>query len=182
LPWAGDDVVTAFDVAVVAVIALSVLFGYLRGIVRSLIGLAAWVLGFVLAIGFAPAIATVLPAFPEAPLLPQALAFVLVFVLAIVAGALVAWPLHSVIHKAGLGFVDRGLGGLFGMARGAVLVLAFVLVAGLSALPSRDWWQNSSFASPFEEAALSLRPWLPPQWAQRLAYPDRRTAPAPRKV
>ena len=173
---------TAFDVAVIAVIALSALFGFLRGIVRSLVGLAAWVTGFVLAIGFTPTVAAVLPAFPEAPLLPQALAFVLVFVLAIVAGALVAWPLHSVIHKAGLGFVDRGLGGLFGFARGGVLVLAFVLVAGLSALPSRDWWQNSSFASPFEEAALSLRPWLPPQWAQRLAYPDRRTAPAPRKV
>ena len=173
---------TAFDVAVVAMIALSVLFGFLRGIVRSLIGLAAWVTGFVLAIGFAPAVATVLPAFPDAPLLPQALAFVLVFVLALVAGALVAWPLRSVIHKAGLGFVDRGLGGLFGMARGAVLVLAFVLVGGLTALPSRDWWQNSTLVSPFEEAALSLRPWLPPQWAQRLAYPDRRTAPAPRKV
>jgi membrane protein required for colicin V production len=87
-----------------------------------------------------------------------------------------------VIHKAGLGFVDRGLGGLFGFARGGVLVLAFVLVAGLTTLPLRDWWQNSTFASPFEAAALSLRPWLPPQWAQRLAYPDRRTAPAPRKV
>lgn len=173
---------TAFDVAIVAVIALSVLFGFVRGIVRSLIGLAAWVTGFVLAIGFAPVVAAVLPAFPDAPLLPHVLAFVLLFVLALVAGALVAWPLRSVIHKAGLGFLDRGLGGLFGMARGAVLVLAFVLVAGLTALPSRDWWQNSSFASPFEEAALSLRPWLPPQWAQRLAYPDRRTAPAPRKV
>ena len=173
---------TAFDVAVVAVIALSALFGLLRGIVRSLVGLAAWVTGFVLAIGFAPSVAAVLPTFPDAPLLPLALAFVLVFVLALVAGALVAWPLHAVVHKAGLGFVDRGLGGVFGLARGAVLVLAFVLVAGLTTLPSRDWWQNSTFASPFEAAALSLRPWLPPQWAQRLAYPDRRTAPAPRKV
>ncbi len=172
----------AFDFAMIAVIALSALFGFVRGIVRSLIGLAAWVTGFVLAIGFAPAVAAVLPAFPDAPYLPQVLAFVLVFVLAIVVGALVAWPLRSVIHKAGLGFVDRGLGGLFGTARGAVLVLAFVLAAGLTALPSRDWWQNSAFASPFEETALSLRPWLPPQWAERLAYPDRRTAPAPRKV
>ena len=172
----------AFDFAVIVVIALSALFGFVRGIVRSLIGLAAWVTGFVLAIGFAPAVAAVLPAFPDAPYLPQVLAFVLLFVLALVAGALVAWPLRSVIHKAGLGFVDRGLGGVFGLARGAVLVLAFVLVAGLTALPTRDWWQNSSFASPFEEAALSLRPWLPPQWAERLAYPDRRTAPAPRKV
>ena len=39
------------------------------------------------------------------------------------------------IRKAGLGFVDRVLGALFGFARGGVLVLAFVLVAGLTTLP-----------------------------------------------
>ena len=173
---------SGFDVAIVLVVALSLLLGFVRGIVRSLIGLAAWATGFVLGIGFAPPLARLLPAFPDAPLLPLVLAFVIVFVLAIVAGALVAWPLRTVIHKAGLGFVDRGLGGLFGLARGAVLVLAFVLVGGLSALPSRDWWQNSLFAPPFEAAALSLRPWLPPQWAERLDYPERRAAPGPRKV
>ena len=173
---------SGLDIAVVVAIALSTLLGFLRGIVRSLVGLAAWVGGFVLAIGATPSLARLLPAFPDAPLVPQAIAFVLVFVLAIVAGALVAWPLRSVIHMAGLGFVDRGLGGVFGLARGAVLVLAFVLVAGLSALPARDWWQNSLFAPPFEAAALSLRPWLPPQWAERLDYRGRPEAPGPRKV
>jgi membrane protein required for colicin V production len=173
---------SGFDIAVIVAIALSATLGFLRGIVRSLIGLVAWLGGFVLAIGFTPSLAPLLPAFPDAPLLPQAIAFVLVFVLAIVAGALVAWPLHRVIHKAGLGFVDRGLGGMFGLARGALLVLAFVLVAGLSALPARDWWQNSLLAPPFEAAALSLRPWLPPQWAERLDYRNRTPAPGPRKV
>ena len=167
----------AFDIAVIASIVLSTLLGFLRGIVRSVVGLAAWVTGFALALAFAPTLARAIPEIADAPLLPQVLAFVLVFVLAIVAGALVAWPLRSVIHMAGLGFVDRGLGGLFGAARGAVLLLALVLVAGLTALPSRDWWQNSLFAAPFEAAALSLRPWLPPKWAERLDYPDRRRAP-----
>jgi membrane protein required for colicin V production len=102
--------------------------------------------------------------------------------LVIVAGALLAWPLHAVIHRAGLGFVDRGLGGVFGLARGAVLVLAFVLVAGLTALPARDWWQNSLLAPLFEAAALSLKPWLPSPWAERLDYPGRRPAPGPAKV
>ncbi len=88
-----------------------------------------------------------MPAFPEYPLLPYVLAFVLIFLLAIVAGALIAWPLHAVIHKAGLGFVDRGLGFVFGIARGALVVLAFVLVGGLSPLAERDWWQNSLLAA-----------------------------------
>jgi len=171
-----------FDIAASLAIALSGAQGFLRGIVRSLVGFVAWIAGFVLALGSASALARLLPSFPEAPLLPHVLAFVLVFLLAIVAGALVAWPLRAVIHRAGLGFVDRGLGGLFGLVRGALLVLAFVLVAGLTALPTRDWWQNSHFAPPFEAAALSLRPWLPPQWAERLDYPQRRTTPGPGKV
>ncbi|GIK88326.1 MAG: CvpA family protein [Burkholderiales bacterium] len=164
---------TLFDVAVVAVLALSALLAYARGIVRSLIGLVAWVAGFVAGLAFAPVLAQLGPAMPDHPLLPQAVAFVVVFVLAIVAGALIAWPLRALVHGAGLGFVDRGLGGAFGVARGVLLVLAFVLVGGLSALPQRDWWQNSALAPTFEAAALALRPWLPPAWADRLAYPER---------
>jgi membrane protein required for colicin V production len=165
--------VTVFDVAIVAVLALSALIAFFRGIVRSLIGLAAWIAGFVAGIAFAPIVATWFPVFPEYPLLPYALAFVLLFVVAIVAGAVIAWPLHAVIHKAGLGFVDRGLGFVFGVARGALVILAFVLVGGLTPLPERDWWQNSWLAPPFEAAALALRSWLPPAWDERLRYPDR---------
>lgn len=173
---------SVFDLAVVGVVALSALMAFARGIVRSLIGLVAWIAGFVAGLAFAPSLATVLPAFPEYPFLPYAIAFVLIFVVAIAAGALIAWPLRTVIHKAGLGFVDRWLGGVFGIARGVIVVLAFVLVAGLTALPSRDWWQNSRLAPWFESVALSLVPWLPPGWAERLRFPGRTRSPAQLKV
>lgn len=167
-----------FDVALVALLVLSALLAYARGIVRSLIGLVAWVAGFVAGLAFAAQLARVLPAFPETPWLPHAIAFVLIFVAAIVLGALVAWPLRALVHGAGLGFVDRGLGAVFGVARGALLALAFVLIAGLTPLPQRDWWQNSLFAPMLEIAALGLRPWLPPAWAERLVYPPRVAAPS----
>lgn len=164
---------TGFDLAIVGIVALSAVIAFFRGIVRSLIGLVAWIVGIVAGIVFNSPVATLLPAFPEYPLLPNALAFVIIFLLAIVAGALIAWPLHAVIHKAGLGFVDRGLGVVFGFARGVIVVLAFVLVGGFSPLVERDWWQNSLLAPPFEDAAMSLKPWLPPTWADRLRYRDR---------
>ena len=173
---------TGFDLAIVGVVAMSGGIAFLRGIVRSLIGLVAWIAGFVAGIAFAPSVATLLPASPDYPFLPYIIAFVIIFLLAIVAGALIAWPLHAVIHKAGLGFVDRGLGFVFGVLRGGLLVLAFVLVGGLSPLAERDWWQNSLLAPPFEDAAVSLKPWLPDAWAERLRYPDRSGASASRKV
>ena len=94
----------------------------------------------------------------------------LIFIAALVLGALVAWPLASVIRKSGLGFVDRFLGALFGAARGAVVVVAFVLIAGLTSLPRHDWWQNAALAPLLVAAALSLAPWLPSAWSDRLDY------------
>ena len=40
----------------------------------------------------------------------------------------------------------------------------------LTALPKADWWQNALLSPPLTVAALSLRPWLPRAWADRLDY------------
>jgi membrane protein required for colicin V production len=173
---------SGFDIVIVGVIALSALLGFARGIVRSLIGLLAWVAGLVAAVLLAPSVAVVFPSFPDYPLLPYAMAFVLIFVLAIVAGALIAWPLATVVRKAGLGFVDRGLGVVFGIARGVLAVLVFVLLAGFSRLPEREWWQNSLLLPPFERAALAVARWLPPAWGDHLRYSERTAGMALRKV
>jgi membrane protein required for colicin V production len=143
-----------------------------------LIALAAWVLGFMAAVALSPLLGGMLPEIGDNPVIKYLLAFAVIFLGALLLGALIAWPLSSVIRKAGLGFVDRFLGAVFGIARGAVLVTAFVLVAGLTTLPRLDWWQNAALAPPFAAAALSLKPWLPPEWAQRLDYSREGRMPA----
>ena len=160
---------TAFDFAVLAVIALSTLFAFLRGVIRELIALIAWVAGFVAAFVFTPQVASWIPEFGH-PMLRYVIAFVLILIAALVLGAAIAYPLAKVVRAAGLGFVDRFLGSIFGVARGLLLVLAFVLVAGLTTLPRTDWWQNSALAPPLVAAALALKPYLPGQWAERLDY------------
>lgn len=178
---------TVFDGAVLGVIALSMLFAFVRGVTRELVALLAWVVGFLAAVAFTPLVGAWLPDFGENSVVRYLVAFVLILLAALLLGALVAWPLSSVIRKAGLGFVDRFLGALFGIARGLVLVMAFVLIAGLTTLPRQDWWQNAALAKPLAVAAMSLAPWLPRQWAERLDYSREghtlpRVAPADRKV
>jgi len=160
----------AFDWSVLALVILSMLFAFFRGVTRELIALVAWVLGFVAAVALTPLLGGMLPEIGTNPVLRYLLAFIAVFIGCLVLGALIAWPLATVIHKAGLGFVDRFLGAVFGAARGAVLVMSFVLVAGLTTLPRLDWWQNAALAPPLAVAALSLKPWLPPEWGERLDY------------
>jgi membrane protein required for colicin V production len=160
----------AFDWSIIFLVILSMLFAFFRGVTRELIALVAWVLGFVAAVALTPLLGGMLPEFGSNPVLRYLLAFIAVFIGCLVLGALIAWPLATVIHKAGLGFVDRFLGALFGAARGAVLVMSFVLIAGLTTLPRLDWWQNAALAPPLAVAALSLKPWLPPEWGQHLDY------------
>jgi membrane protein required for colicin V production len=168
---------TGFDVIVLAILFLSTLLAFVRGFVRELISIAAWVIGFVAAITYAGAVAEMLSGLPATPVVRHVIAFALVLVVVLIAGAFVAWMLRSAVHAVGLGFVDRFLGGLFGLARGVLAVMAFVLIAGLTTMPKQDWWQNSLLGAPLAEAALALRPYLPAEWVQRLDYSAPGTPP-----
>ncbi len=161
---------SALDLVVIATIALSVLFAYFRGMVREVVALAAWIAGLVAAFRYMEPVATIFSGFELAPAIRHVLAFVLIVVLFLIAGALVAWLLRSVVHAIGLGFVDRFLGALFGFARGVLLAVLFALVAGLTAVPQQDWWQNSLLGPALADSALALRPYLPDEWAARLDF------------
>jgi membrane protein required for colicin V production len=169
--------VTALDIAALLVMLLSVLFAWARGIIRSLIGTVAWIVGFVVAIGFAPTVGTMLPDTPNAPWLRYVIAFVGIFLAAILAGALIAWPLRAVVRKAGLGFVDATLGRDVRPRARACAHGRVRARAGATGLAQREWWQNAYLAPTLASAALSLRPWLPHDWAERLDFSAAGTAP-----
>ena len=169
---------TGFDLGVLAIVALSALFAFLRGVVREVIALLSWIAGFGLGLAFEDALATQLPGFATTPAVRHVVAFALIFVAALVAGALVAYAVARIVRVAGLGFADRFLGAVFGIARGMIIVLFAVLVAGLTPLPRHDWWQNAALGPPLVAAALTLRPWLPAAWAERLDYPAAERKPA----
>jgi membrane protein required for colicin V production len=162
--------VTPFDLAIVGVILLSTLFAFVRGVIREVIALVSWVVGFAAGFAFAPAVGGWIPEIPGYPAVRYLIAFAAILIAALVAGALIAGPLARVIRAAGLGFVDRFLGSIFGVVRGVFLAVAFVLVAGLTSLPRADWWQNAALVPPLVVAALAVKPWLPERWAERLDY------------
>ena len=161
---------TGFDIAVAGTVALSALLAYVRGVVRELLAVVAWIAAIVVALAFDDALAAALPAFVTNSVVRHVVAFILVFVAVFIAGSLVAHVLAKLVRAAGLGFADRFLGALFGAARGLIIVLLGVLIAGLTELPRHEWWQNAALAPPLVAMALSLSPWLPAPWAERLDY------------
>jgi membrane protein required for colicin V production len=159
-----------FDLALVVVVALSALFAFVRGIIREVIALATWIVGLVAAISYSGPLAAMFASLDISPVAKHIIAFVLILLLVLIVGAVIARLLAGVIRAIGLGFVDRMLGAVFGVARGLLVVVGFALVAGITALPKQDWWQNSALGRPLAEAALALKPYLPRAWADRLDY------------
>jgi len=158
-----------FDYGVLTVLGLSLAFGVLRGLMREMVSLGGWIAAFVLSMAFSGIVASHIPE-SLGPLLAGVLSFLLVFVAVLVASGMVGIVLSMLVRAAGLGFVDRLLGAVFGALRGLAIVLLAVLLAGLTPLPHEPFWRQSVLAGPFETAALALKPYLPKGFAQRLKY------------
>jgi len=161
---------TAFDLAVLVIVGLSTLFAFIRGAIREVIALLSWVVGIVAALAFTPPFGEWLPASFGSPALRYVTAFVLILLATLMIGTFIAWPLAKAVRAAGLGFVDRFLGSIFGLARGVLLLVGFVLVAGFTSLPRTAWWQGSLFIGPLVAAALMVAAHLPREWADALDY------------
>jgi len=168
---------TAFDFIVVGILGLSTVAAFMRGFVRVAASLAAWVLGFLAALHFSSAVGALLPDFGETPATRYVVAFMLILLIVLIVGALIGFLVSRLLHAIGLGFLDRFLGAVIGLARGLIIAVFLVLLAGLTSLPTKDWWQNAWLAPPFTMAALSLRPWLPKPWAERLDYSGKERRP-----
>ena len=160
---------TWFDFGVFIVLGVSLAMSLFHGLVREMISLGGWVGGFVLATLFGGRLAELLPR-SLGPTLGALTGFLLVFISVLAVSWLVGLILSSAVRASGLAPADRALGGIFGLARGLIIVLVVVLVSGLTPLPREPFWREALLSGPFETAALAVRPLLPEGFAQRLRY------------
>ncbi len=158
------------DYAVIAVLVVSMAWSAMRGVVREIISLGGWIIAFLAANLFAGPLAQHLPQAISPDALRTLVAFIAIFIVALICTALVGVLMARLVSAVGLGALDKGLGALFGIARGAILVMAAVLAAGLTSAPLQPWWKGSMSGEPLKRAALALKPWLPDSFAQRLRY------------
>lgn len=152
---------TAFDFAVIGIIALSALVGWWRGFMYELFSLIGWLAAFIVARTFS---AEALPYVPEAvgvERLREAAAFAALFIVTLIVGALFAWFLARLAKFAGLGGMDGKFGAIFGMLRGVLVVIALVWLGGLTGLPQKPFWRDALSSKPLQQAALYAKNYLP---------------------
>lgn len=130
------------DGVILTIITLSVLFGVFRGFVREAFALAGWVAAYVVARVFHAPLEPLLADYIGTPSLRLAAAWGGLFVSTLLLVALAGYMVRSLMEAAGVTAVDRGLGGLFGLVRGGILVLATLVL--LAPFVNRDdWWHEA---------------------------------------
>jgi membrane protein required for colicin V production len=141
--------------------------------VREVVGLAAWVLAAFAAVWFFPQVQGIARRLIANVDLADPAAFGVIFLIVLITLSLVARLLSGAVRGSGLGGLDRTLGLLFGLARGAALVIAAYLIAG--AIEPVDRWPDEVLAARSLPSIYLGAAWvvqrLPEQYRPDIAVP-----------
>jgi membrane protein required for colicin V production len=162
--------VTIFDYLVLFVLIASVIISTMRGLVKEMLSLLGWIVAFVIANAWGESLAGLLPDVIPGHATRLIVAFLALFIGVRLLMMLLIMAIDAVIKASGLSLADRGLGGLFGLARGFVLVLAGVLVCGMTAIPQQAFWKDALLSPLAETAARTVKPFLPGEVGQHVKF------------
>lgn len=134
---------TWLDWLFVALLTVTALSGLMRGMIREVLGLAAWLVAIVAARLLAPDVAGRLTGLVDSPDGRLVIAFVLIIATVIIIFMLITRMLQAVLGWAGLGIIDRLGGAAFGLLKGGAILVVVTLLIGLTPLEPMQAWQQS---------------------------------------
>ncbi len=142
------------DIALVAVLVISGLGGFLRGFVQSVLAIAAWVGAvFVTLYGFAYA-APIAREYISLRIAADIIAGAVLFIGSLVILAFLRHRVDGIVRGSALSALDRSLGFVFGVVFGIVLLCVAYFGASWAAGPRKSWpdWARESRGLPVVES------------------------------
>jgi len=167
------------DIAIITVFLLSMVIGLVRGFVVEVMAIVVWIAAIALAYWFGPILAAKFSADIELSAARILIGYGLIFVGSLVTGAILIYFLKKLVAGTGLSGTDRLFGMLFGAARGLVLVVVLILMAGLTPFPRDAWWHTSRAIAAFQPIAERARAWLPEPVARQIRFDESVSEAAP---
>ncbi|MGB4812799.1 MAG: CvpA family protein [Methylophilaceae bacterium] len=161
---------TIFDYVVLVIVGLSIIISMMRGLLAEVFSMMGWVAAFLVSRTYASQLAPMMPSEIPTESLRILAAFLTLFIGTFLVTSLLAIALTTIFKKIGLGWLNRFMGGLFGLARGVLIVCIVVFLAGLTNVPKDERWRNAMFSSPIEALVLKMMPWIPDGIAKYIKY------------
>src|SRR5579883_1931026 len=129
---------TWVDLVVLAVLAVSALLAFMRGLVREVLGLGAWIGAIAFAWWSLPRVRPQFQQWMGASPWVEPVAFGVLFIITLIILLLVSRWISAVVRASPIGGLDRTLGLVFGLARGAALVILAYMI-GQWVEPPAQW-------------------------------------------
>ncbi len=156
------------DYAIIGIIVLSTLIGVVRGFLREVFSFVIWLVAFFVAWTFHKEFAGAFAHWITSSHLRDVAAFLILVLGVLILGAILGSLLSMLLKKKGLIIGNCVLGGVFGAARGAILVAMAVYLGLLTPWPEEDWWRQASLIDHFQVLAEWILERIPAQVTDRL--------------
>jgi membrane protein required for colicin V production len=144
------------DIVLALVLAGSTLAGIFTGFARTVIGIVAAVLAVIMATWFYGTAGSVFTEYVSSKSVSNFLGFVMVFLLVLVAGALIGRLMAMLFKWVGLSWLDRTLGACFGLVRGLLVATVIVMILMAFSLTQPPKAVASSTLAPYVMDAARL--------------------------
>ena len=149
------------DILIIVAIAISVIVGIFRGLVKEAISIGALLFAIWAALYFGPSVGNVSESWLSSEELQMWFGRILVFAVILALGGLLGWGISKLVRLSVLSGMDRFLGSLFGALRGILLVAVFIIGGQFAGFDNDEWWLNSRLIPHFEVVAEWIKVMAP---------------------
>lgn len=166
----NDFPINPADLTVVIVVVLSGLFAMARGFVREVLSLASWVGAALVTLWGFDLARVYVRRLIETPWMADAITGIALFVCSLILFSMIGGGIASLIRGTHLNALDRTLGFLFGLVRGALIVAVLWLGLGWAIKPEEQphWLREARVLPSVERLADFLRGLAPPEFRGRV--------------
>ena len=130
------------DIAILLVTALSCVVGFWRGFVKEILALVTWIAALLIAWAGSDHLSGLMANIIENDSVRDISAFALIFIMVVLLGSVLSRVLAKLLIITRLRFFDSFLGGMFGIARGLIIVLVSMLISSIFISETEQWQQS----------------------------------------
>lgn len=159
-----------FDIIIAVFVLVIVAIGFNRGFIREVQSLGIWIISVGLAWFFAPDMGKLFSGIDSRSMRVVTGFTVLFIAIYFLGSAILRMINKNVRTNAWLKMPNHIMGAAMGFARALFIVIIIVLLVGLTALPQRDFWQQSRFAPLLADLALASARFLPRDVSRHIRY------------
>jgi membrane protein required for colicin V production len=159
---------TYLDVGLLIIMLLSGLFAMARGFVREVLSIGSWLLAAFTAVWLHPRFMSLATEKIPNEMIAKGVVIGIIFIIVLMLVSFITGRISDMILNSAVGFIDRALGFVFGMARGFLIVtIAFMFFTWLVPTDkdgkggSFDFVKNAKSLSALQQTADKIWSFIP---------------------